>query len=112
MLLQDMGNPELQRKLQAARVAMRVHDYKAAVDLCKEAARLDSMSLAPVMIAAEAHLRLGHPGMCVGAYSRIAKRRDELTAGERQAPAQHLPHGSGHIYLTILIWHHVCVIFL
>ena len=103
VLLQDTGNSELQRKLQAARVAMRVHDYKAAVDLCKEAERLDGMSLAPVMIAAEAHLRLGHPGMCVGAYGRLAKRRDELTAGERQAPAQQLPHVSDHVYLTTLI---------
>ena len=102
VLLQDTGNPDLQRKLQAARDAIRDQKYKAAVQLCKEAEALDPMSLAPLLMKAEANLRQGSIGTCVAIFRRIAERCHELTPGVRQAPAQHLP-SYDQAYVTILI---------
>ena len=85
VLLQDMGVPEMQRKLQDAADAMRDRAYKAALQLCKEAEALNPMSLAPLLIKAEAQLRLGYVNMCVGIFGQIAAHCHELTPEDRQA---------------------------
>ena len=97
----------MQRKLQAARDAIQGHYFNAALKLCKEAQRLDPMSLAPLPLTAEANLCGGRPSMCVVAYELIAKRRNELGSEERQAPAHSL-HGSDLVYLTTLIQSQAC----
>lgn len=102
VLLQDTGNPDLQCKLQAARDAMRDQDYKAAVKLCKEAEALDPMSLAPLLMKAKANLCQGSVSTCVAIFRRIAERCHELTPGDRQAPAQHLP-AHDHACVTMLL---------
>ena len=91
MQLQAVGSPELQGKVRAAREAMGRQDYKAALELCKQAERLDRTCLAPpgLLVKAQAHLSLRNYRMCIGLYGLIASQCGGLPHQDRQAPAQH-----------------------
>lgn len=86
--LQDLGSPELRSRIQMAREALDRHEYKAALQLCKEAEQMDRMCLAPLAIKAQANLQLGHVKMCIATYRLIAKHQEDTASEDRQALAQ------------------------
>ena len=88
MQLWAVASPELQGKVWAAQEALGRQDSKAALELCKDAERMDRTCLAPLLIKGQAHLRLRNYKMCAGCFSLIASQRADLPHQDRQAPAQ------------------------
>ena len=89
MQLQDMSSPELRSRVQLAQEkALDRKDYKAALNLCKEAEQMEGICLEPLGIKAQANLQLGNFKMCIATYQLIAKHQEEMSSEDRQASAQ------------------------
>ena len=83
LLLQKPDDTLLRNIVEAAKDAIKKHDFKAAVGHCRGAIDLDLFCLPAYLLKAEACLRLGRYKICAATYGLIMKQFPEWSAKDR-----------------------------